>query len=67
MVPVAQWLERLTVDEEVEGSTPFRHPRQAIRLSPLGLFLLLIEMKALKNPPFVDIPEADEEEHDAKS
>lgn len=26
MVPVAQWLERLTVDEEVEGSTPFRHP-----------------------------------------
>jgi len=24
-------------------------------------------MKALKNPPFVDIPEADEEEHDAKS
>ena len=26
MVPVAQWLERLTVDEEVEGSIPFRHP-----------------------------------------
>ncbi len=28
MVPVAQWLERLTVDEEVEGSTPFRHPKK---------------------------------------
>ena len=26
MVPVAQWLERVTVDDEVEGSTPFRHP-----------------------------------------
>ncbi len=28
MVPVAQWLERVTVDDEVEGSTPFRHPRK---------------------------------------
>ena len=28
MVPVAQWLERITVDDEVEGSTPFRHPKK---------------------------------------
>ncbi len=26
MVPVAQWLERLTVDQEVVGSRPIRHP-----------------------------------------
>ena len=37
MVPVAQWLERLTVDEEVEGSTPFRHPDMKLK-SLQGLF-----------------------------
>lgn len=26
VVPVAQWLERLTVDQEVVGSRPIRHP-----------------------------------------
>ena len=36
MVPVAQWLERVTVDDEVEGSTPFRHPNKKI---PEGLFV----------------------------
>lgn len=36
MVPVAQWLERVTVDDEVEGSTPFRHPKEK---SPQGLFI----------------------------
>ena len=39
MVPVAQWLERVTVDDEVEGSTPFRHPRQ---LKPIWAFLFMV-------------------------
>lgn len=39
MVPVAQWLERVTVDDEVEGSTPFRHPNKK---SPEGLFVYFV-------------------------
>lgn len=41
MVPVAQWLERVTVDDEVEGSTPFRHPTEFAQKSPTGLFFIL--------------------------
>lgn len=29
MVSVAQWLERLTVDQEVVGSNPTVHPQKA--------------------------------------
>lgn len=38
MVPVAQWLERVTVDDEVEGSTPFRHPK--LHKPHCGLFVI---------------------------
>ena len=31
MVPVAQRLERRTVDAEAEGSKPFRHPKKPDR------------------------------------
>ena len=45
MVPVAQWLERLTVDEEVEGSTPFRHPTKNFHTPFPGVFCFIQRCK----------------------
>ena len=52
MVPVAQWLERVTVDDEVEGSTPFRHPLKNPFRGFFYLFITTLQNILNKAPGF---------------